>query len=73
MEESSAFSFHAFQDPILASVIRIQMERFSSAVCMKVELYGCSQTAQGMFISVSAHKLGFLVLISTRMVSSRHL
>ena len=47
---SSTISFHAFDDPISASVIKMEMTSFTAPMCMRVELYGCSQTTQGMSI-----------------------
>ena len=49
MDAESVFNYYHFEDSVLASTIRIQVQDVTGPVCMKIELYGCPNTAIGIY------------------------
>ena len=42
VNRAAVSNYYDFEDTVLASTIRLQVDSFTGRVCVKMELYGCS-------------------------------
>ena len=47
---SSDSQYHSFKGSVMASVLQIQMVKFTGPLCLKIEVFGCGVPQQGIAI-----------------------